>query len=589
MSEDLRSSVSSATSSTVDHSSSSYNSSVGRREESRKRKRHASHDSESQLSSLKRFYNTKYHGLLNDAISGLDTDPLIPHRDNAPTAQAGMCFWSSQERELLFRGIARHGQDKLPAIAALIGTKSEPEVHVYIQSLKAASKKQHMYGKRQSLVGLGDIPAAVEISDDCCVSLELAADSLAIMQQRHEEHFEKQRHISLWKLDQDKAQWVEQRLRESEEGRSEIHEKLPAAELLNLEEMLKLSRNFFMNAADLDMDWRSFCTKGETPALLYTAFSDLHDIALSITSRLIQTALFFAMSRLRAAKSPYYTLQRTVKRCDVSAALKVLGMKESASDGWVQIARRCKLEVYDQARASSQKYNLDYNQVERILRGEELRARSRSKQGDGTCDDNDSSAEPTSEDKSGSPSGSSDSSSHSSSQSSMTPDRNEPADKFGKRTDAYLESIDQQASKKEETRLWKMLGKNPPSSLLSEEPTEIENPGPHRHDREDLDDWRDWVDFKSEWEVYDVQHPGASLKNDGDQAQLEGKMLLKLAKSGNQRRQVRPEQSFESDSPSASDQQSASHLDSDPEAVHSSTNDASSESEEVLEHTDSEG
>ncbi|KAL8921848.1 MAG: hypothetical protein Q9172_003810 [Xanthocarpia lactea] len=586
MSEDSSSSVSSATSFTIDHSPPSYTSSVGRREESRKRKRHASQDSESQLSHSKRSYSTKYHGLLNDAIRGLHTDPLIPHRDNAPTAQVGMCFWSSQERELLFRGIARHGQDNLPAIAALIGTKSEPEAHMYIQSLKAASKKQHMYGKRQSLVGLGDIPAAVEISDDCCVSLELAADSLAIMQQRHEEHSEKQRHKDLWKLDQDKARWVEQRLRESEEGRSEIHEKLPAAELLNLEEMLKLSRNFFMNAADLDMNWRSFCTKGETPALLYTAFSDLHDIALSITSRLIQTALFFAMSRLRAAKSPYYTLQRAVKQCDVLAALKVLGMKESASDGWVQIARRCKLEVYDQARASSKKINLDYDQVERILRGEELRARPRSKQGDGTCGDNDSSAEPTSEDESGSPSGSSDSSNHSSSQSSMTPDRNEPADKFGLRTDAYLESIDQLASKKEETRLWKMLGKVPPSSLLSEEPTQIENPGPHRHDREALDDWREWVDFKSEWEVYDLQHLGASGKDDQDQAQPEEKTLPKLAKSGNRRRQVRPEQSSGSDLPSASDQQSAGHLDTDTKVVQSSTNDASSESDD---HIDSEG
>ena len=499
-----------------------------------------------------------------------------------------MCFWSSQERELLFRGIARHGQDNLPAIAALIGTKSEPEVHVYIQSLKAASKKQHMYGKRQSLVGLGDIPAAVEISDECCVSLELAADSLAILQQRHEEHSEKQRHKDLWKLDQDKARWVEQRLCETKEGRSEIHKKLPAAELLNLEEMLKLSRNFFMNAADLDMNWRSYCTRGENPAILYTAFSDFHDIALSIISRLIQTALFFAMSRLRAAKSSYYTLQRAVKQCDVLAALKVLGMKESASDGWVQIARRCKLEVHDQARASSKKINMDYSQVERILRGEELRAGPRSKQGDGTCDDNDSSAEPTSEDESGSHSGSSDSSNHSSSQSSTTPDRNEPPDKFGKRTDAYLESIDQLASKKEETRLWKMLGKDPPSSLLSEEATQIENPGPHRHDREALDDWREWVDFKSEWEGYGVQYVGASSKDDQDQAQQEKKVLPKLTKSRDRRRQARAQEGSESDTPSASEQ-SANHLDTNAEEVYSSTNDANSESEEVLDPTDSEG
>ncbi|KAL8850034.1 MAG: hypothetical protein Q9198_011120, partial [Flavoplaca austrocitrina] len=135
-----------------------------------------------------------------------------------------------------------------------------------------------MYRRKQSLVGMADIPAAAELSEECCTSLEQAAESLATLHQRHEERSERQKQSDFWKLDEGIAHWVERRLGESEEGRSEVHEKLPAAELLNLGQLLKLSRDFFMNAQDLDSNWLSFSSRSETPALLYTAFSDLHDI-----------------------------------------------------------------------------------------------------------------------------------------------------------------------------------------------------------------------------------------------------------------------------------------------------------------------
>ncbi|KAL8657036.1 MAG: hypothetical protein Q9226_002317 [Calogaya cf. arnoldii] len=590
MSENSHTSATSSSSSTTDDSPLAYSPLAGTTENARKRKRPASQgsDTQRQISRPKPSYNTEYHGLLNDTIRDLHPGPLTSTTHNAHITQVGMCRWSSHERGLLFGGLARYGADSLPAIVALIGTKSEPEVHTYLRSLKAASVKQHMYGKRQSLVRMADIPAAVELSEDCCTNLEQAADSLATLQQRHEEHSEEQMHGDLWKLDQDKARWIEWRMCESEEGKSEIHERVPAAELLNLGQMLELSRNLFMNAADRDINWHSLSSRSDSPALQYTAFSDLHNIAVSITTRLTQTALFFAMSRLRATKSKYYLHQCALKRCDVLAAINVLGMKESAREGWVQVARRCKLEVYDQARGTVEKTKLNYSEVERVLRGEEYTAEARAKLGGSTCDENDSNPESISEDGSVSLAATSNGSCNPSTESNTNIDRNEPADKFGTKTDVHLDSIDQQASEKEETRLWKMLGKDPPSNLSSQKSTQTEDPGPHRHNRNDLDDWRDRVDLKSEWEVYDVQHLGASLKNNQDEAQLEEGALPKPATSNKRRGRVRSERISQCDTSSANDRESTD-LGSSTNVVYSSTNDGSSNGEEPLDSTENEG
>ncbi|KAL9000378.1 MAG: hypothetical protein Q9169_000895 [Polycauliona sp. 2 TL-2023] len=549
-------------------------------ENPRKRKRSVSESSISQprLSRLKQSYSTKYHGLLNDTIDDLGVDSSTSVTNNARSTQAGICLWSPYEKRLLSDGIARYGQDSLSAIAALIATKSEPEVHIYVQSLKAASVKQHMYGKKKSLVGIADIPAAMELSEECCASLDQAAESLAILQQRHEEQSEKQKYGDLWKLDQGKARWVERRMGESEEGKLEIRARLPAAELLHLGQFLKLSRNFFMNASDPDRNWRSLSStcRNRSPGLLHTAFSDFHDIAVSITTRLLQTTLYLAMSRLRAAKSPYYAHQSTVKRCDVQAATKILGMNGSSRHGWVELTRRCKLEVYDQDRRTGKEYTLNHSQVESFLRDKEAPAEAPAED-ESTCDYDDSNGGSVSEDDSVASAEHSDNSRRSSSLNETARGYNEPGDKIGKKTDAYLDSIDDQESKKEEARLWKMLGRDPPSILPSKEPIQAEDPGPHRHDKHDLDDWREWVDLKPEWEAYDVQNLGASLESHQLLTQLDESVLPKPAVSSNRSHQVGPKQLSEMDTPSSND------------VISSPTDGMSSEDEELSIDTDEGG
>ncbi|KAL8722895.1 MAG: hypothetical protein Q9181_007398 [Wetmoreana brouardii] len=459
-------------------------------------------------------------------------DSLGPDTEGFADSQIGISKWSPREKELLFQGLAHYGRDNLPAITALIATKSELEVRVHLQLLQEASTKQHIFGSRRSLVGMVDIPAAVEVSQQCCAQLEQAADALAALQQRHEEKQERQNHGNLWKLNQKTAAWVERCMQEGQEGKTEIHEKLPAAEILNLRMFLKLSEQLFMNSSDSDSNWRTYVPKRdayrkEELSVLYTAFSDMHNVATSITRRLVQSSLFFAMSRLRASQVSFYSHHQVVKRCDVLAALKAVGMKENGKDRWVKVARRCKLSVYD----NDPEDVMSYTKVERFLDQGVLAtdagtsSESENKVGDSHLGSSQEHLESESNSSTASQGA------RSPHQSSATSDEPEPGSKFGEKTNAYLEYIDNQASREEEFRLWKMLDKDPPHNLLAEATAQIKRPKSFRHDRDDLDDWRNWVNFRPEWEAYDTENLDSALaknrkqtlRKDGSSATLAGR------------------------------------------------------------------
>ncbi|KAL8627094.1 hypothetical protein Q9189_007209 [Teloschistes chrysophthalmus] len=92
---------------------------------------------------------------------------------------------------------------------------------------------------------------------------------------------------------------------------------------------------------------------------------------------------------------------------------------------------------------------------------------------------------------------------------------------FDRETEMYLEYIDQKASRKEELSLWEMLGKKRPPDLSLREPSEVKNPGPYRHDRDDLDHWRGWLDFRPEWEAYPVRGLVGDILENREQALLQ--------------------------------------------------------------------
>ncbi|KAI4139048.1 MAG: hypothetical protein L6R39_006483 [Caloplaca ligustica] len=517
----------------ADESSVSLSKSPRGRSRSRKRKESTDQYIDDLSSRRKRHYSSKYHSLLNHTIDDLQFDPLWQGRSDLYPSQIGISRWSPQEKEFFYRGLVRYGRTDLPAIAALIGTKSELEVHVYLQLLQENNVKLHMYGDRQSLISTADIPAAVEVSEQCCAALEQAAESLAQLQQRYEERHEKQKHADLWRLDDKAAHWIDQCISEGEEGIAQVRQRVPAAEILNLGTFLELSAKLFMNSSEPDGNYRSFVSRCEKPSIQYTAFSDLYSVALSITKRIIQSSLFFAMSRRRATQSSSYSHKRAVKRADVVAVLNVLGLKENARDFWIELPRRCNLDVHDSSSKTGYGGAMHHEEVERILgwapitealvadESEDEAYLSKSNAAS-SLDPEEVSTMPSSPNTAASRD-------HSPSRSSAASDSPPPAKDFDHRTEEYLEYIDRQASAKEELKLWEMLGKEPPSDLLVGEPTSgPKPPGPHRQSKDELDDWRGWTDFRPVWEAYDLGGLDKDLVENEMQMQ---RLSTKLAKS----------------------------------------------------------
>ncbi|KAI4174074.1 MAG: hypothetical protein LQ346_008293 [Caloplaca aetnensis] len=486
----------------------SSSSSLVSKESSKKRKRGSDQDKEVQTQRSKRYYSTKYHGLLNDTINDLQLDPLWLGRSDLYPGQVGISRWSSLEKELLFRGLLRYGRDDLPAMTRLIGTKSDLEVHVYLQLLQEANARLQKYGNRSSSIGVFDVLAAAEISEHCCAALEQAADSLASMQLRFEESQERRAHFGLWKLDQNAAEWVNHRMFEGKDGAAEVHRELPAAKILNLGSFLQLSAGLFMNSNEPAGNYCSFASKSEKPSVFHTAFSDLYSITLSLTKRIIQSSLFFAVSRLRATCSSSYSHKRTVKRADVLAALKVLGMKENAASFWAELPRRCKLDVYNHTGRKDCGRAMRYDEVERIL-GRTFTIDVVLPRSSPTVDSDAESTEAFVSDVGSNPPSSSstegtETPSLRANQSSGTTKSPPPAKDFDGRADEYLEYADQRASTQEELRLWEMLGKEPLSkSAYNDSMTRPQHPGCYRKTEVDQEHWRDWTNFKPAWEIYD--------------------------------------------------------------------------------------
>lgn len=487
--------------------------------------------SQSRLKGLKPSYNDDYRELFNRTVLEIASNKSLETDNLLQESQIGVTVWSPKEKGAYFRALARRGRQDIRGIATDIGSKSESEVFLYSDLLCKAAVDQHIYEARKNLLDTSKLEAALEVGGDCCAALDLAAEALSALQQIEEERSERKRHKDVALLTPRIARWVERCL---EGDKEEVSQQIPAASLLNLMNFLALSKRFFMNSVVAEHNWRSYSErKPKSPSIMYTAFSDFHALSISITRRLVQSSLSFAMSRLRAVSaSGQYTPRSQVRRGDVIAALNVLGMKINAKSFWARAARRCKLRVYEKVRhrqVFGKRYS--YVQVERIL----------------SCGmiSDPSSPEITAKDVSPSmsrkgrtlPKSSVSASEHSVSSDSISIEADgsgalsnhedlsaTPSDPTNKQCyeqegrdqahDAYAEALDQQASRNEERGLWKMLGEDPTEEV---EPVHVELPkGPFstRKDKEELIDWMDWVDYAGDWETHETLVPGSSFAND---------------------------------------------------------------------------
>lgn len=491
----------------------------------RKRKVDETHNSASH-SRVKRSrgsYNDDYRELFNESL-----DEIISRKHSQgkslPLSQFGVTIWSPEEKDNFFNSLARHGRHDIRSIAADVASKSESEVHIYLEKLQQAAEDEQLYSPAKKLPRSSDLEAAVEISQDCCDSLESAAEALTAFQQKRDEKFERNRHGDYYLLTPKIAKQVDRRLRAGEDGENEISENLPAASVLNLSNFLTLSKRVFMNSKDMDSNWRTYAHRRRSPVILYTAFSDFYNLAISLTKRLIQSSLFFAMSRLRAlSSSDHHNHGHHVRKLDVLAALDVLGLERNARKGWARTARKCRLRVYEEVRHRKIRgEKLSYDEIEEALDPERNISRGRSRPR--SLEDSDSSTSNRSKgdnqpvDKQSEDAESAtfeepeeDLSSERSDNDTISPPN---SDKQARKQhlleiaqDAYAETLDQIASRKEERRLWEILKEDPAEKMPSEKIPTPKAPRAERKSKEDLVDWRTWVHYAREWEVYDSPVP----------------------------------------------------------------------------------
>ncbi|KAJ4399453.1 hypothetical protein N0V85_006023 [Neurospora sp. IMI 360204] len=351
-------------------------------------------------------FNHSYLALLNadiiDAASRFvptgdeTTQQLVP-------SQIGLTVWTPAEKELFFSAVSRLGPDSAAAIASRIRTKSELEVAEYLEVFRQTIKtrqdpKLATQEKFLQPVTPAEVPAAVELSQQCCNALEEAADAVASRQEAWEEAEERRKWgESRWLIGKDNLKGLEMEAREErekererkrraekgkgkdvdqdgdadEEGETVVkneedvdeygRRKLPALDLFRVRKMLELSENVFMNSTVDDYNWSS--VSDEPPAIRATALEDLHSLVVSLTRRLVAAVLYISESRIKAKRAVHPLTRNRVWIQDVEAAVLSLGLKKDSHQFWAGAARRLRLDVYGDE---------DYDYKEELARKEEV-------------------------------------------------------------------------------------------------------------------------------------------------------------------------------------------------------------------------
>lgn len=431
---------------------------------------------------------------------------------NLPSTQNGATTWTSQEKDCFFNALARVGKTRCQDIAAAIGSKSEMEVRAYMQLLHRGLEQQHVVESNTGATILGDMPAALEIGEECREALDQASEVISMEEQRSERVAAKRRHGNMSLIDSDMAETVEEKL-EYEADEEQVKSEMDiTASLFNFSNWIKTSERIFMNFGEprIEDNWMNIRFEDESPSITSDAFLDFHALATSLTRRLVQSSIFFAMSRIRAMESGSSHPIRMVRSRDVIAALNVLRMKPNAGTFWAGVARRCSLNVIDEKREKGWKtVPLGYDQVEEKLLDHSFGSRASSH---ANANSTLPSVEPEDQTKY---SDVMDDSSSVEALDSPSPTATSSSDEdFSDREEAHASALDKQASSSEDRRLWQIL-QSTASQPISPEPDvkrtnnklDVAVPFGKRKAKQDIVDWRDRIRYRSEWEEFGHDTP----------------------------------------------------------------------------------
>lgn len=136
---------------------------------------------------------------------------------------------------------------------------------------------------------------------------------------------------------------------EADKGKSQLP--VPATALLRLPNWLELANLFMSLSVDRTTSWVDLIEHNdERPSIYYTAFGDFYTLAVDLTKRLVYAAMFQAMSRIRATQR-LKSQDHVVRHSDVQAACRTLGLRGDWLTYWVHAPRRLGLEVWTRGKA----------------------------------------------------------------------------------------------------------------------------------------------------------------------------------------------------------------------------------------------
>lgn len=471
------------------------------------------------LLSLTRPSVDAYASMLAEMINDLAPVTTNVDSENHSGTQNGAVFWTDSEKHVLFTVLSSKGKNGVKEIANAVGSKSELEVQEFLSLLHRGVERQHLIDRHSRTIIPGDIPAAWEIGKKCCKTLDRYAELLILHEQYLGDVTGRKKHRDLWIIDEQKAAALDKKIEASDCNNEPQNDKALdqssvhlTARFFDMKNWIRLSERIFMNPGgpSLEDNWLNVAFADETPSMTADAFADFYALTVSITRRLIQSSLFFAMSRIRSIRETGREAAKFLRSRDVKAAIDVLGMKRNKFDFWIGLPRRCSLEVSDirHRKGWASKY-ISYDEVEEILSREkldetahpEMSARKPSRGISRQNVSKEAGLYATKDDIERAPS-------PSSSVSSLLESDEEI---FVDPEDDHAEEVDRKASTLEEVHLWRTLDRPVPADLDipiksegedKEEEKTARRPRGQRKTKQDLVDWRDRTLYRSDWEEY---------------------------------------------------------------------------------------
>lgn len=138
-------------------------------------------------------YNDAYRVLFNEDVGRVAARFEPEHGLQLYTTQYGASTWTAKEQATLFAALGRLGKDDVAGIAQAVGTKSITETHELLLLLRDAAARKGDVG-----LTLREVPAAIEVGQECNEELDVMAEALAWYQEQWEVNEERERYGGYW-------------------------------------------------------------------------------------------------------------------------------------------------------------------------------------------------------------------------------------------------------------------------------------------------------------------------------------------------------------------------------------------------------